>query len=379
MPNATLELLKNLIARESITPEDAGCQDLLAARLSPLGFEAELLNFADTKNIFLRRGTAKPLLVFLGHTDVVPTGDLAAWDSPPFTPTLHNDKLYGRGAVDMKGGIASFVTAVENFVTANPDHKGSIALLITSDEEGCALNGTVKVIEEFEARGEKIDWCIVGEPSSEQQLGDIIRVGRRGSLCATLKIHGTQGHVAYPDKADNPIHSFAPALQALSAEVWDQGNEFFPATSLQVSNINAGTGAENIIPGSLDISFNLRFSTELSSEIIQQRTHAILDAYPFKYTLEWRLSGNPFLTKTGSLIQATEAAIKTVTGLQTIKDTGGGTSDGRFIAPTGAQVIELGHLNATIHKVNEHVPVADLELLSHIYQQILVNLLIPDS
>ncbi len=371
----TLELLKDLIRRESITPLDAGCQDLIASRLTPLGFHDERLVFADTQNIYLKRGTAKPLFVFLGHTDVVPTGKLESWDSPPFEPTIRDGQLYGRGAADMKGGIAAFITAVERFIANHPDHQGSIAVMLTSDEEGIATNGVVKVVEVLEQRGEKIDWCLVGEPSSDKKIGDVIRVGRRGSLCAKLTIKGVQGHVAYPELADNPIHRFAPALNALTEEIWDNGNAFFPPTSLQVSNINAGTGAENIIPASVEVLFNLRFCTELDEDIIKQRVHAILDKYNLNYDVEWRLSGNPFLTASGALIDATHTAIKSVMGFETVDDTGGGTSDGRFIAPTGAEVIELGALNASIHKVNEHIGVADLEILSDIYEQILVNLL----
>jgi len=372
----TLDLLKTLISRPSITPQDAGCQDLLAERLTPLGFSAERLDFADTQNIWLRRGQSQPLLTFLGHTDVVPTGALTAWDSPPFEPTLRDGKLYGRGAADMKGGIAAFVTAVERFLKQHPDHQGSLAVMMTSDEEGIATHGVVKVVEVLEARGEKITWCLVGEPSSDKRIGDVIRVGRRGSLCARLTVIGIQGHVAYPELAENPIHTFAPALKALTEEVWDQGNAFFPPTRLQVSNINGGTGAENIIPGELEVQFNLRFCTELNAEIIQQRTRAILDRFGFNYRLDWRLSGQPFLTASGDLVAATHAAINSVTGYEPKDDTGGGTSDGRFIAPTGAQVIELGPLNESIHKINEHIGVADLETLSAIYEQILVNLLV---
>ena len=372
----TLALLEDLIRRESVTPEDAGCQDLLADRLVKLDFKEERLNFNDTQNIWLRRGNTKPLFTFLGHTDVVPPGPLDAWLSPPFIPTLRDGKLYGRGAADMKGGIACFMTAVDRFITKHPDHKGSIAVMLTSDEEGIATNGVVKVMEVLEQRNEKIDWCLVGEPSSDKKMGDVIRVGRRGSLCAKLTIIGVQGHVAYPELADNPIHSFAPALKELTEEIWDHGNLFFPPTSLQVSNINSGTGAENIIPGTAEIQFNLRFCTELDEVIIKQRTNAILDKYDFKYDIQWRLSGNPFLTEKGALIDATHAAIKAVTGFETLDDTGGGTSDGRFIAPTGAQVIELGPLNESIHKINENVAVEDLEILTAIYEQILVNLLV---
>lgn len=371
----TLKLTEALIRRASVTPEDAGCQDLLADRLSPLDFKAEHLNFNDTQNIWLKRGTAKPLFVFLGHTDVVPTGPLDKWLSPPFEPTIRDGKLFGRGAADMKGGIAAFITAVERFIAKHPDHQGAIALMLTSDEEGIATNGVVKVVEVLEQRNEKIDWCLVGEPSSDKKIGDVIRVGRRGSLCAKLTINGIQGHVAYPELANNPIHSFAPALKELTEEVWDHGNQFFPPTSLQVSNIHSGTGAENIIPGTVEVQFNLRFCTELNQEIIQQRTHAILDKHGFDYDIVWRLSGNPFLTDKGALIDAAHVAIKTVTSFETLDDTGGGTSDGRFIAPTGAQVIELGPLNESIHKVNENVGVEDLEILSAIYEQILIELL----
>jgi succinyl-diaminopimelate desuccinylase len=315
------------------------------------------------------------LLVFLGHTDVVPTGPLTSWKFPPFQPTIENGKLYGRGTADMKGGIACFITAVERFVARYPQHRGSIAVMMTSDEEGIATNGVVKVVEVLEQRGEKIDWCLVGEPSSDKKIADVIRVGRRGSLNGKLTVFGIQGHVAYPELADNPIHSLAPALQELTQEVWDKGNQFFPPTSLQVSNINAGTGAENIIPAQVELLFNLRFCTELSEELIKQRVHALFDKHQLNYKIEWRLSGNPFLTAKGELITATHEAIKTITAYDTQDDTGGGTSDGRFIAPTGAQVLELGLLNETIHKINEHVAVDDLDILSAIYEQILVNLL----
>ncbi len=371
----TLTLLQDLIRCESVTPIDAGCQDLIAARLQPLGFNVERLDFADTQNIWLRKGEQRPLLTFLGHTDVVPPGPLDRWNSPPFEPTIRDNQLYGRGAADMKGGIACFITALERFLKRYPDHKGSIAIMLTSDEEGIATHGVVKVIDVLEQRNEKIDWCLVGEPSSDKTIGDVIRVGRRGSLCAQLTIHGIQGHVAYPELANNPIHSFAPALKELTEEVWDQGNAFFPPTSLQVSNINAGTGAENIIPGQVDVLFNLRFCTELNEDIIKQRTTAILDKHNLNYDLKWRLSGNPFLTPVGELINAAHAAIKQITGLDTLDDTGGGTSDGRFIAPTGAQVIELGALNETIHKINERIGLEDIETLSAIYEQMLVELL----
>lgn len=374
----TLSLLKELISRESVTPEDAGCQALLTNRLEKIGFVAEQLDFDDTKNLWLKRGNSKPLFVFLGHTDVVPTGPLKQWDSLPFEPTIRDGRLYGRGAADMKGGIACFVTAAERFIARYPEHQGAIALMITSDEEGPATNGVVKVVDVLEQRNEKIDWCLVGEPSSDQHIGDVIRVGRRGSLCARVVVKGIQGHVAYPDIANNPIHGFAPALQALTKEVWDAGNQFFPPTSLQISNINAGTGAENIIPGELELLFNLRFCTELDETTIKQRVLEIFDRFDFDYEISWRLSGNPFLTSGGTLIEAAHTAIKKVTGLDTLDDTGGGTSDGRFIAPTGAEVIELGHLNESIHKINENIPVADLQPLSEIYEQLLIELLIND-
>ncbi|MCF7970382.1 MAG: succinyl-diaminopimelate desuccinylase [Methylococcaceae bacterium] len=372
----TLDLLKDLISRASVTPEDAGCQDLLTQRLEKIGFKAEQLDFNDTKNLWLKRGEAKPLFVFLGHTDVVPTGPLERWDSPPFEPTIRNGRLYGRGAADMKGGIACFVTAVERFIAQYPEHNGAIAVMMTSDEEGPATNGVVKVVEVLEQRNEKIDWCLVGEPSSDKKIADVIRVGRRGSLCAKLDVKGIQGHVAYPEIASNPIHSFAPALKALTDEVWDKGNAFFPPTSLQVSNINSGTGAENIIPGELELQFNLRFCTELDEATIKQRVHSLFDQFDFDYDISWRLSGNPFLTEGGALIEATHAAVKKITGYDTLDDTGGGTSDGRFIAPTGAEVIELGPLNESIHKINENVGIEDLEVLTKIYEQILIELLV---
>ena len=372
----TLKLLEELIKRKSITPVDAGCQDIVAERLTNLGFNEERLNFSNTKNIWLRRGEAAPLFVFLGHTDVVPPGPLEAWDSHPFKPSVREGRLYGRGAADMKSGIACFITACEQFLANHPDHRGSIAVMLTSDEEGPATHGVVKVVEKLEKRNEKIDWCLVGEPSSNERVGDIIRVGRRGSLCAVLTIHGIQGHVAFPDIADNPIHSFAPALAELTRETWCNGNDFFPPTRLQVSNINSGTGVENIIPGTVDAMFNLRFSPELDADTIKQRCAAILDKYNFTYDLDWRLSGNPFITRKGKLIDAAHTAIKKVTGIETVNDTGGGTSDGRFIAPTGAQVLELGPLNESIHKINENVSIADLETLSQIYETMLIELLV---
>lgn len=351
--------------------------DVIAARLKPFGFRTEWLNSGDTRNIWLRRGTAPPLFVFLGHTDVVPPGPLEDWESPPFEPEIRDGALYGRGAADMKSSIAAITTAIERFVGAHPEHRGSIAVLLTSDEEGAATHGVVKVVETLEGRNEKIDWCLVGEPSSIERLGDVIRVGRRGSLCGVLRVFGVQGHVAYPERAENPIHRFAPALAELTREVWDRGNEFFPPTSLQISNIHAGTGAENVIPGRLEAQFNLRFSPELTEQAIRQRVAAILHRYSLNYELSWRLSGTPFITRRRELIEAVQAALIHMLGGPARPDTGGGTSDGRFIAPTGAQVVELGPVSRTIHKINEQVATADIDTLSSVYEQVLVNLLRP--
>ncbi len=372
----SLALAQALIRRRSVSPDDAGCMDLIAGHLEPVGFNIEWLDRADTRNIWLRRGERAPLFVFLGHTDVVPPGPVSGWASPPFEPQLREGLLYGRGAADMKSSIAAFVTACERFLQHHPDHNGSIAVLLTSDEEGPATNGTVKVVETLEARQEKIDWCLVGEPSSHHCLGDTIRIGRRGSLCARMMITGIQGHVAYPELADNPIHRFAPALHALTQEKWDEGNEHFPPTSLQISNINAGTGAENIIPGSVDVQFNLRFSSEIDDISIKERIHGLLDRHHLEYEIEWRLSGNPFLTRETELLDAAQSALLEVTGQPAQLDTGGGTSDGRFVAPTGAQVIELGPINETIHKVNECVNVVDIDTLSRLYERLLFNLLV---
>lgn len=377
--SATLELAKDLIKRPSVTPDDAGCQPLIAERLAPLGFEAEHLRFADVDNLWLRRGTSTPVFCFAGHTDVVPTGPLEKWESPPFSPEIRDGMLYGRGAADMKGSIAAFVVACENFVQAYPDHQGSIAFLITSDEEGPSINGTVKVVEWLEQRQEKIDWCLVGEPSSTCCVGDVVKNGRRGSLNGKLTVLGQQGHVAYPQLADNPIHRVAPALAELVSIEWDQGNEFFPPTSFQLSNINAGTGATNVIPGTVEILFNFRFSTEQTDTGLRQQVEDLLNRHGFHYELEWTLSGQPFLTARGDLVTASVAAIQTVNGINTELSTSGGTSDGRFIAPTGAQVMELGPVNKTIHKVNECVAVKDLEALTVIYQKILEHLLLPKS
>tara|TARA_R110002094_G_scaffold8225_1_gene17736 strand:+ start:471 stop:1610 length:1140 start_codon:yes stop_codon:yes gene_type:complete len=372
----TLSLAIDLIARPSVTPADAGCQELLIQRLEQLGFNIERLPFEDVSNLWARRGTEGPLFCFAGHTDVVPSGPAEQWSHPPFEPQIHEGNLYGRGAADMKGSIAAFITALERFTSHHPDHGGSIALLITSDEEGDFINGTPRVVEVLEARNEKIDWCIVGEPSSSKQLGDIIKNGRRGSISGTLKIHGKQGHVAYPHLVRNPIHLAAPALAELSAEVWDQGNDYFPPTSLQISNIQAGTGATNVVPGELEAKFNLRFSTELSAAQIKARVHAILDRHQLEYALDWVLSGNPFITPEDSLVNACRDSIKAITGIDTELSTSGGTSDGRFIAPTGAQVVELGPCNATIHQINEHVRAKDLDTLSELYENILARLLL---
>jgi succinyl-diaminopimelate desuccinylase len=372
----TLVLTQQLIALPSVTPADHGCQRLIAERLALLGFKAEYLNFEEVENLWLRRGTEGPVFCFAGHTDVVPTGPLTAWDSPPFQPEIRDGLLYGRGAADMKGSIAAFVIAAENFVREHPEHQGSIAMLITSDEEGPSKHGTVKVVETLEARHEKITWCLVGEPSSSQQLGDIIKNGRRGSLNAKLIVHGKQGHVAYPQLADNPIHRVAPALAELAAEIWDHGNEFFPPTSFQISNLNAGTGANNVIPGSLEALINFRFSTELTEEEIKQRTTKILNKHLKNYYLEWSLSGQPFLTAQGKLVAATVKAIQEILNIETELSTSGGTSDGRFIAPTGAEVLELGPCNASIHQINECVNINDLSKLARLYQRILEILLL---
>jgi succinyl-diaminopimelate desuccinylase len=372
----TLALACDLISRPSVTPEDYGCQALMAERLAAIGFRIEPMPFGEVANLWARRGDARPVLCFAGHTDVVPTGPREQWTSNPFAPTIRDGLLYGRGASDMKGSLAAMVTAVESFVAEYPDHRGSIAFLITSDEEGPSVDGTVKVVERLEQRGEKIDYALVGEPSSSKQLGDTIKNGRRGSLSGWLRVHGKQGHVAHPHLAKNPFHASAQALAALCTEVWDQGNEHFPPTSFQIANLNMGTGADNVIPGQLEAQFNLRFSTELTPERIKSRVHAILDAGGFEYDLRWRLSGNPFITPAGALVAAARDAIKHVAGIETQLSTSGGTSDGRFIAPTGAQVLELGPLNATIHQVDECVGVAELDHLSEMYRDMLRHLLI---
>ena len=373
--SATLDLSLQLLRQPSVTPEDHTCQTIMADRLSKIGFNIENMRFEDVDNLWARRGTEAPVFCFVGHTDVVPTGKLDAWESDPFKPEIRDGKLYGRGSADMKTALAAMVVASERFVEKNPNHKGSIAFLITSDEEGPSINGTVKVVETLEARNEKLTWCLVGEPSSTNTLGDIVKNGRRGSLNANLTVKGKQGHVAYPHLAINPIHTAANAIAELCETVWDNGNEYFPATTFQISNINSGTGATNVVPGTLNTLFNFRYSTEVTAEQLKARTLEILDRHGVEYDIEWTLSGLPFLTPVGELVNAARTAILNVTGTETELSTSGGTSDGRFIAPTGAQVLELGVLNATIHQINEHVNIDELEPLAEIYEQILVELL----
>jgi succinyl-diaminopimelate desuccinylase len=375
MTNPTVQLAEELIRRPSVTPEDAGCLTVIGDRLKAIGFHLEKMDFGDVQNLWAVRGSEGPILAFAGHTDVVPTGNPDHWRFPPFEPTHEDGFLYGRGAADMKGSLAAMVTACERFIAEHPGHRGRIAFLLTSDEEGPAVNGTVKVMQTLTERGEYIDYCIVGEPSSTNTLGDVVKNGRRGSLNASLTIKGMQGHVAYPHLADNPIHRFSPALTELCAEQWDNGNDFFPATSFQVSNINAGTGATNVIPGDVHCLINFRFSTESTDTELMARTEAILKKHGLNYQIDWKTSGQPFLTDHGELIDATVAAIHEITGLNTELSTSGGTSDGRFIAPTGTQLVELGPRNATIHKVDERIEAADLEPLSVIYQEILKKLL----
>ncbi len=372
----TLNLASDLISRRSVTPEDGGCQAMLAEKLQALGFNVEQLNFEEVTNFWARRGDSGPVLCFAGHTDVVPSGPEEKWQTPPFEPTLKDGYLYGRGAADMKGSIAAFMTALDRFVSAHQDHNGSIAMLITSDEEGPFINGTTRVIDTLEARNEKITWCIVGEPSSTDKVGDVIKNGRRGSLSGSLTVKGVQGHVAYPHLVRNPIHQIAPALAELAQIEWDQGNAFFPPTSFQISNINAGTGATNVVPGEVAVEFNFRFSTEVTDNELRERVATVLNKHDLEWHIDWILSGQPFLTSAGDLVEAAQSAIKQVTGLTTELSTSGGTSDGRFIAPTGAQVVELGPVNATIHKIDECVKIADLDSLSEIYEQMMIKLLV---
>lgn len=373
---ATFDLARELISRSSVTPNDAGCQEVLRQRLVHVGFKAEPMRFGDVDNLWIRRGTTAPLVCFAGHTDVVPTGPLDQWLSDPFKPEVRDGVLYGRGAADMKSSIAAFVTATERFVTEHPDHPGSIALLITSDEEGIATDGTVKVVETLKARGEVLDYCIVGEPSSVERLGDTMKNGRRGSLSGELLVRGVQGHIAYPHLARNPIHLFAPALAKLAATEWDEGNEYFPPTTWQVSNIQAGTGANNVIPGELKVSFNFRFSSVSSVESLKHRVHSILDRHGFDYKLDWWLSGNPFITPRGRLVDCLTRAVEGELGYGPELSTSGGTSDGRFIAQICPELVELGPINASIHKLNEHISLTDLDALSRIYQRALATLLL---
>lgn len=376
MESATLELTKQLVSRQSVTPEDDGCQALMIERLTKIGFDITPLRFGDVENFWAVRGASGPILCFAGHTDVVPSGPEENWTYPPFQPTEVDGQLFGRGTADMKGALAAMVVAVEKFVAEYPSHSGRIAFLITSDEEGIAINGTVKVVDWLQQQGIIPEYCLVGEPSSSDQCGDVIKNGRRGSLGCQLTIKGIQGHVAYPHLGRNPIHLAMPALDELASEEWDQGNDFFPATSFQISNIGAGTGATNVIPGELNVTFNFRFSTEVTEQQLRDRTEAILNKHGLDYELDWHLSGQPFLTAEGELVAAAIDSIRQVTDLDAKLSTAGGTSDGRFIAPMGTQVIELGPTNATIHKVDENTNIADLGALTHIYQLLLQKLLL---
>ncbi|KHT36570.1 succinyl-diaminopimelate desuccinylase [Pectobacterium carotovorum] len=369
-----IELAQQLIKRPSLSPNDEGCQALMIERLTAIGFTVEAMDFGDTQNFWAWRGTGKTL-AFAGHTDVVPSGDESHWQHPPFEPIIRDGMLYGRGAADMKGSLAAMVIAAERFVAAHPNHQGRLAFLITSDEEARAVNGTVKVVESLMARNERLDYCLVGEPSSTHVVGDVVKNGRRGSITANLRVHGVQGHVAYPHLADNPVHRAAPALNELIATEWDQGNDFFPPTTMQIANIQAGTGSNNVIPGELFVQFNFRFSTELTDVLIQQRVAELLDRHQLNYTIDWKLSGQPFLTARGELVDAVVNAVKHYNEVTPELLTTGGTSDGRFIARMGAQVVELGPVNATIHKVDECVSAADLQLLSRMYQRIMEQLI----
>jgi len=372
-----IALLEQLVRCRSITPDDAGCQNILADRLTAIGFKCESMPFGDVSNLYARRGSSGPVLCFAGHTDVVPPGADDAWSSDPFEPVTKDRMLFGRGSADMKSGLAAMIVALEEFIAAHPDHDGSLAMLITSDEEGRARDGTLKVVETLQARGEHIDWCVLGEPSSDQALGDIVRIGRRGSLSGMLKVHGIQGHVAYPQLADNPIRRFAPVLAELHSIEWDQGNEHFPPTSFQVVDIQSGIGFPNVTPGELTARFNFRYSTEWSHETLKQRVREVFDAHAIDYELDWHLSGEPFLTSAGDLIDATSAAVAELAGTAPELSTGGGTSDGRFIAPAGTDVVELGPINATIHKIDEHVSIDDVITLTAMYRRIAERLLLP--
>ncbi len=376
MSNSTLTLAQMLIARRSLTPDDDGCQKMIMHRLAGLGFKSDSMTFGEVENLWTRKGSDAPLVCFAGHTDVVPTGPVAQWDSDPFTPVVRDGFLYGRGAADMKTSLAAFVTAIEEFIELHPDHKGSIALLITSDEEGPAVDGTVKVVEALQMRGEMIDYCIVGEPTCTNQLGDTIKNGRRGSLSGNLTIRGIQGHIAYPHLARNPIHTAAPAIAELAQTVWDNGNEYFPATTWHISNIHGGTGATNVIPGEINLLFNFRFSTASTVDGLKRQVTGILDRHGVEFTLEWSLSGMPFLTPRGGLVDALARAIDTELGVRTALSTTGGTSDGRFIATICPQVVEFGPCNASIHKLDERVAVEDVDALRRVYQRTLANLLL---
>ena len=375
-PEPSIDLLCELIRRPSVTPDDAGCQELLIARLEAAGFTCESMPFSDVTNLWARRGSVSPLLCFAGHTDVVPPGALEDWESDPFEAQIRDGNLYGRGAADMKGSLAAMIVAIERFVATHPDHRGSIALLITSDEEGVARDGTLKVIETLGRRDEKIDWCVIGEPSSHQRLADVVRVGRRGSLSVDLTIKGVQGHVAYPEHVDNPIRRFSPILAELHSTVWDDGNENFPPTSFQVVDLRSSSGVANVTPQELHASFNFRYSTEWNHQELQKEVVRILDESEIDYEIDWHLSGEPFLTGPGTLIDAVVDAVKQLAGSAPELSTGGGTSDGRFFAPSGAQVVELGPINASIHKVNEYVKVDDIPHLAEIYRQVMENLLL---
>lgn len=372
----TIKLAKELIALNSVTPNDAGCQQLIVSRPGLSGFTATHLKYNDVDNLWLQHGQGEPVLVLLGHTDVVPAGEVTEWQSDPYTPTIKDGYLYGRGAADMKGSLAAMVTAMERFVKAHPDHKGALALLLTSDEEGNAVDGTCKVVNYLQEQNIRINWCLVGEPTSHSSAGDTIKIGRRGSLNGTLKVHGIQGHVAYPELANNPIHTVVPALSELCNTIWDHGNEHFPPTGFQISNIRAGTGADNVIPGTIEVQFNFRYSTIFTEDELVNNVNAVLNRYQLSYEIEWRSPGQPFVTEGGQLLDAVRSSINEITGIEPVQSTDGGTSDGRFIAPGGAEVVELGPVNATIHKINECISTQDLETLSTIYERVLEKLLL---
>lgn len=372
----TLNLSKELISKSSVTPNDKGCQDLMINRLEPLGFTIEKYNFGDVQNFYAKKGDASPLIVFAGHTDVVPPGPLDEWKFDPFAPTEQDGILYGRGAADMKSSLAAFVVAIEEFLTENPNHNGSIGLLITSDEEGIATDGTVKVVEALKAKKEKIDYCLVGEPTSSKKFGDTVKNGRRGSLSAKLVVNGIQGHIAYPELIRNPIHEIAPAIDDLVKTVWDEGNEYFPKTSWQISNIHGGTGATNVVPGKVEILFNFRYSTSNTADTLKERVASILDTHKLDYSITWNHSGRPYLTEKGMLIDKVSESIEDITNIKPAISTTGGTSDGRFIATICDQVVEFGPINASIHKINEHIIISDVEQLKNVYKKLLEKILV---